>query len=282
MRPLAFSTWSTCSCSASAPPSAASRSMSAMKPWMAPPAFAQRLEALRSDAARRQVDHALEGGIVAAVGEEPEIRERVLDLGALEEPQPAVDPVRDARRQERLLEHPRLRVGAVEDRDLAPRAPACHVLADAVGHELRLVPLVEGGVEADRLATRTGRPELLAEAAGVVPDEPVGGFQDGAGGAGVLLEAEQLRPRVVAAELLQVPGARAPEAVDRVVRDDAAGNEVVRALDVEIIDLARVWLSLDALHDVEAVRVGRDHHAGSDSRSRDEGQRALVHEPLQH
>src|SRR5437763_957281 len=29
-------------------------------------------------------------------------------------------------------------------------------------------------------------------------------------------------------------------------------------------------------------RVGRDHHAGSDSRSRDEGQRALVHEPLQH
>src|SRR5438270_13727339 len=98
----------------------------------------------------------------------------------------------------------------------------------------------------------------------------------------VLLEAEQLRPRVVAAELLEVPGARAPEAVNRVVGDDAASNEVMRALDVEIIDLARVWLSLDALHDVEAVRVGRDHHAGSDSRSRDEGQRALVHEPLQH
>src|SRR5207237_421328 len=151
----------------------------------------------------------------------------------------------DARRQERLLDHPRLRVGAVEDRDLAPRAPARHVLADAVGHELRLVPLVEGGVETDRLATRTGRPELLAEAAGVVPDEPVGGFQDGAGGAVVLLEAEQLRPRVVAAELLEVPGARAPEAVNRVVGDDAASNEVMRALDVEIIDLARVWLSLD-------------------------------------
>src|SRR5205085_341693 len=194
-----------------------SRSRLPQRAAVRPGTLAQRLEALRSAAAWRQVDHAREGGIVAAVGQEPEIRERVLDLGALEEPQPAVDPVRDARRQERLLEHPRLRVGAVEDRDLAPRAPARDVLADAVGHELRLVPLVEGGVEADRLATRTGRPQLLAEAAGVVPDEPVGGFQDGAGGAVVLLEAEQLRPRVVAAELLEMPGARAPEAVNRLI-----------------------------------------------------------------
>src|SRR2546429_333464 len=201
MRPLAFSTRSTCSCSARPRLSPARRSMSARKPWMAPPALAARAPPLALPAP------------AACHSEQPASR---------------AWPRRTSRRSAR------------------------HPLADTMRDELRLVALVEGGVEADRLAARAAGPEFLAEAAGVVGDEPVGRFQDSAGGAVVLLEAEQLRRRVVAAELLEVPGARAPEAVNRVVRDDAASNEVMCALDVEIIDLARVWLRLDALHDVEA------------------------------
>ena len=66
--------------------------------------LAQRIETLRTHAACRQVDDALEGGIVAAVGDEPQVRERVLDLGTLEEAQAAINAVRHARGEERLLE----------------------------------------------------------------------------------------------------------------------------------------------------------------------------------
>ena len=51
-----------------------------------------------------KVHHALEGGIVAAVGDQAQVGERVLDLGALEEAQAAVDAVRHARGEERLFE----------------------------------------------------------------------------------------------------------------------------------------------------------------------------------
>src|SRR3984893_4143060 len=247
MRPLAFNTWSTCSCSARPRLSPARRSMSARNPWMALPALAarappapmqaagpshseppapnagrarlpqraagspgvlaQHIEALRSHAARRQVHHALEGGIIVAVGNEPQVGERVLDFRALEEPQAPVHAVRHARRQKRLFEHARLCIGAVEDGDLAPQPPARHPLTDAMRDELGLVALVEGGVEADRLAARAAGPQFLAEAAGVVGDQAVGGFENGRGGAVVLLEPEKLRLRVIAAELLQVLGA---------------------------------------------------------------------------
>jgi hypothetical protein len=40
-----------------------------------------------ADAARRRVHHALEGGVVVAVGDQAQVGQRVLDLGALEEAQ---------------------------------------------------------------------------------------------------------------------------------------------------------------------------------------------------
>ena len=66
---------------------------------------AQHLERARADAARRQVDDALEGRVVVAVADQPQVGERVLDLGPLEEPQAPVDAVRDAPGEQVLLEH---------------------------------------------------------------------------------------------------------------------------------------------------------------------------------
>ena len=91
-----------------------------------------------------------------------------------------------------------------------------HPVADPLDHELGLVAFVERGVEADRLALGAVGPEVLAEAAGVVSDQRVGRRQDVAGGAVVLLQAEQL-PGKVPAELLQVLDPRAAPAVDRLV-----------------------------------------------------------------
>jgi len=43
--------------------------------------------------ARRQVDDPLEGGVVIAVRGQAQVGERILDLGALEEAQAAINPV---------------------------------------------------------------------------------------------------------------------------------------------------------------------------------------------
>ena len=52
--------------------------------------------------------------------------------------------------------------------------------------------------ELDALAVRAFGPQILAEAPGVVRDQRVRRLQDVARGAVVLLEAEQLRGRIVA------------------------------------------------------------------------------------
>ena len=50
-----------------------------------------------------------------------------------------------------------------------------------------VIALIEGGVQADLFAARTVRPQILAKAPGIVRDQCIRSFQDGAGGAVVLL-----------------------------------------------------------------------------------------------
>ena len=52
---------------------------------LCPRTVANSIETACPDPPCWQVDDALEGGIVAAVGKQPQVGERVLDLGALEE-----------------------------------------------------------------------------------------------------------------------------------------------------------------------------------------------------
>jgi hypothetical protein len=109
----------------------------------------QYLERARADAARGQVDHALEGRVVVAVGDQAQVGERVLDFLAFEEPQPAVHAIGDACGEQVLFEHPRLSVRAVEDRRVAAVAAARYPVTDPVHDELRLVALVVGAIEPD-------------------------------------------------------------------------------------------------------------------------------------
>ena len=96
------------------------------------------------------------------------------------------------------------------------------VLAHALDHEARLVLLVVRGVHLDRRAGRAGGPQLLAEPVRIVRDHRVRGGEDVAGRAVVLFEADGLRAREIAQEMLHVLDARAAPAVDRlvVVADD--------------------------------------------------------------
>ena len=180
--------------------------------------LADGLDGLLADATGRHVDHPLQRGVVVAAVEQAQVGHRVLDLGALEEALAAVDAVGNLLAQQGLFQHPRLGVGAVEDGDLAALET---VLAqrrlDRLDYVARLVVLVEGGVQADRLAVAAVGPQLLAEAPVVVGDQRVGGLEDAGGGAVVLLQADQLGIGEVATELLDVLDLGAAPAVDRLV-----------------------------------------------------------------
>src|SRR6185312_11368044 len=74
----------------------------------APRLLAQGLHGSLADTARRQVHDPLIGGIVVPIRHQPQIRERVFYLRALEEPQAAIDLVWNAAGDERFLERTRL------------------------------------------------------------------------------------------------------------------------------------------------------------------------------
>ena len=155
-------------------------------------ASASDLERPRADAARRKVDDAQERAVVDRRGHQAQVGERALDLGALEEAHAAIDAIRNRRVEQRVLEHPRLRVRAVEDGDLGqhdavPRQPLGHI-----DDERGLVEIRRRRERPDRLALVVARPQVLAEARLVVLDERIGGVEDVAVRAVVLLELDEL------------------------------------------------------------------------------------------
>ena len=87
--------------------------------------------------------------------QDAQVRERVLDLGALVELRAADDLVGHVRGPQRLLEHARLGVDAVEDGDLAQVGPlGARAARIGVDDERRLVALVARRDDADGLARR--------------------------------------------------------------------------------------------------------------------------------
>ncbi|EMH76398.1 hypothetical protein EHI8A_126200 [Entamoeba histolytica HM-1:IMSS-B] len=148
--------------------------------------------------------------------DQPQVGHGVLDLGALEESQTAIDAIGDLLAQQRLFQHPGLGVGAVEDGHLAAPGALLELAFDGLDDVARLVVLVEAGIEGDGLAFTGIGPQLLAEAAEVVGDQAVGGLEDGVGGAVVLLQADDLG-REVLVELLDVLDLGAAPAIDGLV-----------------------------------------------------------------
>ena len=118
-----------------------------------------------------------------------QVAERVLDLGPLEEAEAAVDAIGNAGPHQGLLQHPRLGVGAVQNRHLVGAAAVLNGARDAFSDEAGFIEIVVGGIKLDGVADRPFGPQGLGQAPGIVPDQGVGGVEDGAGGAVVLLQA---------------------------------------------------------------------------------------------
>src|SRR5690606_6591820 len=220
----------------------------------------------RADAARRHVHDALERRIVVAVRDEPQVRERILDLGALEEAHAAVDAIRDAGREQRFLENARLRVRTIQHGDVSTPLSGRDRVLYTIHDELGLVALVERRVDANRLTRAAVGPQVLAETRRVVRDHRVRGIQDRRRGAVVLLEPDDARAGEIALEVLQILDARAAPAVDRLIvvaddeRDTAlAGDEAepavlnrVRVL--ELVDEEMLEAGSIVLEEIGALR----------------------------
>ena len=194
----------------------------------------QALQAGRADAALGHVDDAQQPRGVVGVDEHREVGDHVADLGALVELGPADDLVGDGVAPELLLEHARLRVGAVEHGDLVrPEEPVgaglpLQQLLHLAGHELRLGALVVDLHDLDERARAPRRPQVLALALAVVGDHGVGHVEDGLRAAVVLLQADDLGLRVVALELEDVADVGAAPRVDALVVVAHHGEVAVR------------------------------------------------------
>ncbi len=184
----------------------------------------------RADAARRDVDDPLQREPVVGVGDGAQVADEVLDLGAVEEARAAHDDVRDVARAQRVLEHARLGVGPVEDGEVARRQLVAQRLLDARGDEVGLVALGLALEQHDALALARLGVEALGPPLGVLLDDGVGGAQDVAGRAVVVLELDHARARVVALEVEDVADVGAAPAVDRLVlvADDGDAVRPVR------------------------------------------------------
>ena len=177
----------------------------------------QQLQAARADAAGGEIDHPGEGGVVVGIGDQAQIGQRVLDFGALEKAQPAIHPIRQAGAEQRVLKRARLRVAAIEQRNLGAGMTIAGQRADFLDNEARLVAIGPGFMHANRLATAGFGPQVLAQPRGIVLDDGIGGVEDIAVRAVVLLQPDQVRHFELALEIAHVADVGAAKAVDGLV-----------------------------------------------------------------
>src|SRR5262249_59398776 len=104
-----------------------------------------------------------EGRVVGRIFEQTQVRQRVLDLGALEETQAAVDPVGNAGAEKSMFDDARLGVRPVEHSDLAAPLSFGNEVADLVDQPGGLVAVGLRFVDTNLLAVSFRRPEILAE-----------------------------------------------------------------------------------------------------------------------
>ena len=176
-----------------------------------------RVHGLGPHAPGRHVDHPVEGGVVVPVGDQAQVGQRVLDLGALEEPQAAIHAVGDAGGQQRLFEDSGLRVGPVQHRRLVAPMSACQIFADSVDDEVRFVVFVERGIERDRVPGLAFGPQVFPQPHRIVGNDGIGGVQYVAGGAVILLQADHTSAGEVALETLKMLHPRPAPAKDGLI-----------------------------------------------------------------
>ena len=207
-----------------------------------------RLDRARADAAGGRVDDARQAQVITRRLDDAQVGQHVLDLRAVEKARAADDAVRDAVALEGVFELVTLRVHAVEHGVVAEVDPLPEIVHDLRGDIARLVVLIRGAVERERVTGISLCPERFALAAGVVGDDVVGRVQNAAGAAVVLLEADGARVLVLLFKIEDVLDRRAAELVDAlvIIADDADVAPAVRQQGRKpVLQIVRVLILVD-------------------------------------
>ena len=220
-----------------------------------------------------RVDHASPAHFVVRIHERAQVGKDVLDLATVVELHPTHDAVRHPGAHEGLLDDATLRVGAVEDGDVTEALVLVVDQApDLVDDECSFIVLVLRVIARDELATDLLGPQVLRAPRRVVGDDRVGGVEDALTRPVVLVHHDDRGLGKLLLEPQQVPEVSPAEFVHRVVGDDPLGDEVVRPLDVEVVDRDVEIEGLDSGHDVEPPRIVHHDHAFPYRRRRKERQ----------
>jgi hypothetical protein len=131
------------------------------------------------------------------LGDDPQISERVADLGALVEAKAPDDPVGQADGDEPVLELAGLELGADQDRAVVETAAAELDRLQLLADPARLLGPVPDADHLDLVALVHLGPKRLAEPAGILRDQPRGGGEDVGGRAVILFQADDNRAREV-------------------------------------------------------------------------------------
>ena len=168
-----------------------------------------------ADASGRIVDDTLEGLLVVGIGYQTEVGYHVLDLLALIEAQSAVDPVWDIVLQHLLLERTALRVGAIEDGEVAPVAmilPAQPL--DVLTDDERLLLVAVGRLQLQLLTVFVLRKHVLRNLSLVPSDQRIGRLHDQLRRTVVLLQFEELHVLIEVLEVQDVIDVGPSERID--------------------------------------------------------------------
>ena len=113
--------------------------------------------AARTDAARRHVDDAQYRIVVLRVHGHAQIRQRVFDFLALIKAQATVNFIRHVRRKQRLLQHPRLRIAAVQHRHIVKSHAILHPCFGFFHHEIGFKKIGIGPIKTQFFTVCIGR-----------------------------------------------------------------------------------------------------------------------------
>eukprot|EP01136_Pigoraptor_vietnamica_P042676 Opistho-1_new@17125 len=164
----------------------------------------------------QQLQHAEAGHPVARIVDEAQQRQHVLDVGAVEELQPAIFDERDVAPGQLDLEFGRMRGGAEQHRLLLQCGAALAAGEDALDHVAGLARLILHRHQPRLLGGGALGPEVLGEALLALRDHRVGRLKDRLGGAVVAVERHHPgRRRKGVREIEDVAHRRGPERVDR-------------------------------------------------------------------
>ena len=173
---------------------------------------------LGTDTALGLVQDAAHVHVVIGVAQGAQVGERILDFLTLVEASATDHAVGQAGTHEHVLEGSGLRVGAVEDGDIARlHAVLVRQAINFAGDEASLGMLGFGNVT-DNLRARTGGgPQLLGATVGVAFNDRIRSREDVLRGAVVLLEQNGVGVRVVLLEVRDIADVRTAEGVDGLV-----------------------------------------------------------------